>query len=215
MILNRLWFFITCSFQLSRCQRNWKQKIPFTGSKHKYRETGRSFRRPKNTRIARFRIRFRVRRWKNFLGREKSIHWGNQKVADRANRTVEQPISTGTGGVVITPGCGVAITPSTLKILCGNDCYETKHSKIFQMFRILQKVILVKMTFITPSTWNSSGIEFYNTKHSKILAITPSSPWRYYQPLYKNIWQILQNGGGCAINAYFVSILRRRRVTPL
>ena len=66
--------------------------------------------------------------------------------------------------MAINPGSCVAITPSTRKNGCGNNCYDTKQSKIFHffpnsakghslIFRILQKVIFSEMT--------------YGTKHSK------------------------------------------------
>ena len=59
----------------------------------------------------------------------------------------------------------MAITPSSRKILCGNDFYKTKYSKIF---RILQKVIFEEMTFITPSSRNWSGNDFYNTEFENL-----------------------------------------------
>ena len=53
----------------------------------------------------------------------------------------------------------MAITPSSRKILCGNEFYKTNHSKIF---RILQKVIFAEMTFIRPIT------PFSNTFYKKM-----------------------------------------------
>ena len=76
-----------------------------------------------------------------------------------------QSTSSTTGGLVITPRQGVAITPSSRKILCGNDFYKTKYSKIF---RILQKVIFAEMNFITPSCRNWSGNDFYYTKFENL-----------------------------------------------
>ena len=69
-----------------------------------------------------------------------------------------------TGGLVITPRQGVAITPSSRKILCGNDFYKTKYSEIF---RIQQKAIFADLTFITPSCRNWSGKDFYKNQVRK------------------------------------------------
>ena len=46
--------------------------------------------------------------------------------------------------MAITPGSCVAIAPSTRKNWCGNDCYETKRSKIFSFFLIfLQEGVVI------------------------------------------------------------------------
>ena len=57
-------------------------------------------------------------------------------------------------GVVITPGACVAISPS--KICAGMTAIRpsTRKFLIFQIFRILHKVIFADMRFITPSTRN-------------------------------------------------------------
>ena len=68
--------------------------------------------------------------------------------------------------------CGYE-TNHSKKILCGNDCYNTNHSKIP---RTLQKVIFAEMTFIGRITRNCSGNDFYKTNDSKIrIFFTPYS----------------------------------------